>query len=36
MLMNICNKPAQGYSCDEQGNAMKQLAVKQDGQQLLH
>lgn len=34
--MNICNKPAQGYSCDEQGNAMKQLVVKQDGQQLLH
>jgi len=36
MFMNICNEPAQGYFCDEQGNAMKQLVAKQDGQQLLH
>jgi len=36
ILMNICKEPAQGYFCDEQGNATKQLVVKQDGQQLLH
>lgn len=36
MLMNIRDKPSQGNFCDEQGNAMKQLAVRQDGQQLLH
>lgn len=34
--MNIFDKPAQGNFCDEQRNAMKQLAVRQDGQQLLH
>ena len=36
MLMNIRDEPAQGHLCDEQGNPMKQLAVRQDSQQLLH
>jgi hypothetical protein len=36
MLMNIHNEPAWGHFCDEQGNAKKQLAVRQDSQQLLH
>jgi hypothetical protein len=36
MLMNTCDKPAQGHFCDEQGNTTKQLAVRQDGQQLRH
>jgi hypothetical protein len=31
MLMNICDEPAQDNFCDEQGNTMKQLAVRQDG-----